>query len=109
MNRKRIISIAIVALVLSAGIFNPGCRRGGNVQEEETAEVKDSVPAMGFWPDSLLCEVGRIRQGETFSGLMVRMVACYFSSTRNRKNRNVINRKSSFIFLYCSNIALLLI
>ena len=73
MNRKRTISIAIVALILSAGIFNPGCRRGGNVQEEETAEVKDSVPAMGFWPDSLLCEVGRIRQGETFSGLMVRL------------------------------------
>lgn len=61
-------------LLLSFLMANQGCKRsGGTEPEAETTQVNDTVPAMGFWPDSLLCEETRVLQGETFSGLMVRL------------------------------------
>ncbi|MGN0201451.1 MAG: peptidoglycan DD-metalloendopeptidase family protein [Candidatus Cryptobacteroides sp.] len=73
MKGKHSLCIVMAALALSACIFSQGCRRGGRETAEPAVEVRDSVPAMGFWPDSLLCEEGRVRPGETFSGLMVRL------------------------------------
>lgn len=51
--------------------FLPGCRHRHG--EEPVAEVNDSIPAMGFWPDSLCQEAGKVRPGETFTGLMTRL------------------------------------
>ena len=36
-------------------------------------EVKDTLPPMGFWPDSLDLSEDAVRNGETFTGLMCRL------------------------------------
>lgn len=62
--------ISVASLLLSLLSFPFGCRR--NAPEPPSLQ-RDSIPAMGFWPDSLDVIEERVRDGETFTGLMVRL------------------------------------
>lgn len=67
-ENKSVYIITLAALIM---LCLPGCwhRHEGEVP----VEVKDSIPAMGFWPDSLVSEEGKVRSGETFTGMMTRL------------------------------------
>jgi len=72
--RKKYFSILFVFLVLSLAALSPGCKRRAQESETETVEeVKDTLPPMGFWPDSLDLSEDAVRSGETFTGLMNRL------------------------------------
>ncbi len=72
--RKKYFSILFVFLVLSLAALSPGCKRRAQESETEIAEeVKDTLPPMGFWPDSLDLAEDAVRNGETFTGLMNRL------------------------------------
>lgn len=72
MNKQN--SLFCIFLVSFAAVLVsfPGCS-GRRDSEVPVEEVEDSIPAMGFWPDSLLLEETRVRGGETFTGLMNRL------------------------------------
>ncbi len=72
--RKKYFSIIFVFSVLSLAVLSPGCKRKAHESETETVEeVKDSLPPLGFWPDSLDLSEEKVRSGETFIGLMNRL------------------------------------
>ncbi|HAY18749.1 MAG TPA: metalloendopeptidase [Rikenellaceae bacterium] len=73
MQRKNLY-ILFVFLAFALVLASSGCKR--KVQENETEiveEVKDTLPPMGFWPDSLDLAEDAVRNGETFTGLMNRL------------------------------------
>ena len=71
---KKYFSILFVFLVLSLAVLSPGCKRKiEDVESEVIEEVKDTLPPMGFWPDSLDLSEDAVRNGETFTGLMCRL------------------------------------
>ena len=50
---KKYFSILFVFLVLSLAVLSPGCKRKTeDVESEVIEEVKDTLPPLGFWPDS---------------------------------------------------------
>ena len=70
---KKYFSILFVFLVLSLAVLSPGCKRKTeDVESEVIEEVKDTLPPLGFWPDSLDLSEDAVRNGETFTGLMCR-------------------------------------
>ena len=71
--RKKNLKIFFVFLSLAALTFSQGCHRKPAGPPPEAVEVKDSVPAMGFWPDSLRLVEDEVRNGETFTDLMTRL------------------------------------
>lgn len=55
-------------------MLSPGCKRRAQESDMEMIEeVKDTLPPMGFWPDSLDLAEDAVRNGETFTGLMNRL------------------------------------
>lgn len=71
---KKYFSILFVFLVLSLAVLSPGCKRKTeDVESEVIEEVKDTLPPLGFWPDSLDLSEDAVRNGETFTGLMCRL------------------------------------
>ncbi len=62
----------LLAIVLGLACFT-GCRFHRSSGAAEEAAVVDSLPPLGFWEDSLDVVEGEVRNGETFSGLMVRL------------------------------------
>ncbi len=73
MQRKNLY-ILFVLLVFALVLMSPGCKRKVQDSETETVEeVKDSLPPLGFWPDSLDLSEEKVRSGETFTGLMNRL------------------------------------
>ncbi len=73
MQRKNLY-ILFVFLVFALVLLSPGCKRKAQDSETETAgEAKDTLPPLGFWPDSLDLSEGKVRDGETFTGLMNRL------------------------------------
>lgn len=73
MQRKNLI-ILFVFLAVPVSAFLPGCKRNANVEESEPVEeMKDTLPPLGFWPDSLDLAEDKVRSGETFTGLMNRL------------------------------------
>lgn len=64
---KKYFSILFVFLVLSLAVLSPGCKRKTeDVESEVIEEVKDTLPPLGFWPDSLDLSEDAVRNGETF-------------------------------------------
>ena len=49
------------------------CGPRGARQDDNSLIQNDSLPPLGFWEDSLEVVEGEVRNGETFSGLMVRL------------------------------------
>ena len=73
MQRKNLY-ILFVFLALTIFLLSPGCKRKVHDSETEIIEVvKDTLPPMGFWPDSLDLAEEAVRNGETFTGLMNRL------------------------------------
>ena len=73
MQRKNLY-ILFVFLAFALVLASSGCKR--KVQENETEiveEVKDTLPPMGFWPDSLDLAEEVVRNGESFTVLMNRL------------------------------------
>jgi len=66
--------ILFVFLAFALVLASSGCKR--KVQDNETEiveEVKDTLPPMGFWPDSLDLAEEVVRNGESFTVLMNRL------------------------------------
>ncbi|MCQ2118711.1 MAG: peptidoglycan DD-metalloendopeptidase family protein [Bacteroidales bacterium] len=61
-----------VSCMIAASFLLSGCS-GKKSDDLPVEEAADSVPPMGFWPDSLLMEEGAVRSGETFQGMMTRL------------------------------------
>lgn len=61
---------AVCFLVFTVSVTSCSRRHCSDVPVEEQV---DSIPAMGFWPDSLTVEESSVRTGETFTGLMTRL------------------------------------
>lgn len=73
MQRKKLY-ILFVFLAFALVLLSPGCRRKVQGGSPETVEgVKDTLPPLGFWPDSLDLAEDAVRSGETFTGLMNRL------------------------------------
>lgn len=73
MQRKHL-TILFVFLASALSLLPSGCRRNTPVEDSETVEdVKDTLPPLGFWPDSLDLAEDKVRNGETFTGLMNRL------------------------------------
>ncbi len=73
MQRKNLY-ILFVFLAFALVLLSPGCRRKVQDGSPETVEeVKDTLPPLGFWPDSLDLAEDAVRSGETFTGLMNRL------------------------------------
>lgn len=73
MQRKNLIILFVFGAV-SVAAFISGCKREPrNVGVEIVEEVKDTLPPMGFWPDSFDLAEDKVRSGETFTGLMNRL------------------------------------
>ena len=73
MQRKNLY-ILFVFLAFALVLASSGCKR--KVQDNETEiveEVKDTLPPMGFWPDSLDLAEEVVRNGESFTVLMNRL------------------------------------
>ncbi len=73
MQRKNLY-ILFVFLAFALVLASSGCKR--KVQDNETKiieEVKDTLPPMGFWPDSLDLAEEVVRNGESFTVLMNRL------------------------------------
>ena len=73
MQRKNLY-ILFVLLAFVLVLASSGCKR--KVQDNEAKiieEEKDTLPPMGFWPDSLDLAEEVVRNGETFTGLMNRL------------------------------------
>jgi murein DD-endopeptidase MepM/ murein hydrolase activator NlpD len=65
MRRTLLIALAVLALL-------PSCRRhGGGVQPPE--EQKDTVLPLGFRTEDFAVDSSKVREGETFTGLMTRL------------------------------------
>ena len=60
---KKILAVLIFFLLLFAS-----CVRKSPADIEEP--IPEPIPELGFWPDSLRCQEGFIKSGQTFSGLM---------------------------------------
>ena len=61
------IHIALVAVTVVLAAALPSCRE--RTQSPQATEEKDSIPPLGFFTDSFEVAGGKIRQGETFTGL----------------------------------------
>ena len=73
MQRKNLY-ILFVFLAFALVMLSPGCKRRAQESDMEMIEeVKDTLPPMGFWPDSLDLAEDAVRNGETFTGLMNRL------------------------------------
>lgn len=73
MQRKNL-TILFVFFTSALSLLPSGCRRNAPVEDSETVEdVKDTLPPLGFWPDSLDLAEDKVRNGETFTGLMNRL------------------------------------
>ncbi len=73
MQRKNLY-ILFVFFAFAIALASSGCSRKAQDSEAETVEeVKDTLPPMGFWPDSLDLSEDVVRSGETFTGLMNRL------------------------------------
>ena len=73
MQRKNLY-ILFVFLAFAIALAPSGCKSKAQESETETLEeVKDTLPPMGFWPDSLDLAEDAVRNGETFTGLMNRL------------------------------------
>lgn len=73
MQRKNLY-ILFVFFAFAIALASSGCNRKAQDSEAETVEeVKDTLPPMGFWPDSLDLSEDVVRSGETFTGLMNRL------------------------------------
>lgn len=73
MQRKNLY-ILFVFFAFAIALASSGCNRNAQDSEAETVEeVKDTLPPMGFWPDSLDLSEDVVRSGETFTGLMNRL------------------------------------
>lgn len=73
MQRKNLY-ILFVFVAFAIALASSGCNRKAQDSEAETVEeVKDTLPPMGFWPDSLDLSEDVVRSGETFTGLMNRL------------------------------------
>lgn len=70
MRRKNLILFFIIFGLIALAVLTPGCR---NNKKEPESSVQDSIPPMGFWPDSLDVFEGTVRNGELFSDLMERL------------------------------------
>ena len=73
MQRKNLY-ILFVFLAFALVLASSGCKR--KVQDGEVEiveEVKDTLPPMGFWPDSLDLAEEVVRNGESFTVLMNRL------------------------------------
>jgi len=68
---RKFFAILIVSYTVTALILSSGCRR--QPTEDMLEEALDSIPAMGFWPDSLKMVESRISDGEHFAAIMVRL------------------------------------
>lgn len=72
--QKKITIIFSVFLSLCAGFLLSGCRNDKKTDDaERLAEVKDSVPPIGFWADSLKLVETKVREGENFTGFLNRL------------------------------------
>lgn len=72
--RKNNFIFLFVFLAFALSVSISGCRRKVQDAETETVEeVKDTLPPLGFWPDSLDLAEDKVRSGETFTGLMNRL------------------------------------
>ena len=73
MQRKNLY-ILFVFLAFALVLASSGCKRKVQENETEIVEgVKDTLPPMGFWPDSLDLAEEVVRNGESFTVLMNRL------------------------------------
>ncbi len=70
--QRKIISTFFVLLFFSLAFLPQGCRRKVS-EQAPVEEEKDTIPPMGFWPDSLDLTEVRVRNGEAFTDLMTRL------------------------------------
>lgn len=72
MNKSRLLFI-IIAAVFSTLAIHSCTFTGRNSRHHDKEVVKDTIPPLGFWEDSLDMIETDIRSGETFTGLFSRL------------------------------------
>ena len=70
--RKRERLLGCVLLALFSAVL-PGCRNTGPQEEAADREKRDTVYPLGFLTDTLDRKSGRVRNGENFMGLLMRL------------------------------------
>ena len=66
MRRSTVLSILLFLVLV------PACKRHSG-DNEPVEPQKDSIPALGFFTEDFNVDSTRVRDGETFSGLMTRL------------------------------------
>ena len=74
--RRNIFLIFFVFFILALTVSVPGCRNGKKAVKAQN----DSIPAMGFWPDSLDAVEGTVKGGEVFTDIMTSLGMDYGSA-----------------------------
>lgn len=62
---------SLAALCMIIPLLMPSCKRNGG--SDASSSQNDSIPALGFWRENYSADTLKIREGETFSGLMNRL------------------------------------
>ena len=73
MRRKDIFLSLALLTVLLAALALSGCRGRQASGKGETAEKHDTIYPLGFLTDTLDLKSGRVRNGENFMGLLMRL------------------------------------
>ena len=66
-------SSALTILILSLSLLLIASCRNREHNQEEAQIINDSIPPLGFWEEDYHIAEGKVKNGDTFSGLMGRL------------------------------------